>query len=551
RLPKVTEEILRNILLQYASENCCQSRQFIRDLPIIKIETTLGLACEWLIKTPVVKGWRIHYCLETYLEARYTCWTFEPFEIKKSTVAENGRPPAPWEGRVESQTGPSRMRTRRRCVPHTCRLKTVPSLALKAGCLACQRCKGRRTCAAASAGGQGKRTVLQGTVARRVACSGCDGQGKREVPGCRAHGEIEWPDLPRPAAPAVLREAEVRVAQARRRLHRGERPTCPDELVRDVSGKLIFLEEDEFVSPIQNFPYASVNEASAKLLQEAERSYRGQRSLVEKICTNSLAARRTLSSYSAAWETRRREILPVAVQLQLLHAVPTFEPLVLVDFGPCAKKRVDHSSCWRGPGVRALDPAAFEKHLTIRVGAKDEAGQSASAEHENSGADFRGEEGLLAGYFGAGQQDVSARPPGAVARVIRCALEQAVWCTTWQKSNRASEHGLMPVFLMDSNDRFVHPGTHISSEKFFEQAKPLAIELGVRQAGHLGGALAPRATPGSAPLARRALRTRTKRCGAAVAALLGHLHQVLEAQRRRAQGVPRAGVWRTQCGNRY
>uniref|UniRef100_A0A1I8FBA8 Integrase n=1 Tax=Macrostomum lignano TaxID=282301 RepID=A0A1I8FBA8_9PLAT len=49
RLPKVTEEILRNILLQYASENCCQSSQFIRDLPIIKIETTLA----W------------HYCLET------------------------------------------------------------------------------------------------------------------------------------------------------------------------------------------------------------------------------------------------------------------------------------------------------------------------------------------------------------------------------------------------------------------------------------------------------------------------------------------------------
>uniref|UniRef100_A0A1I8FFT2 Protein SSUH2 homolog n=1 Tax=Macrostomum lignano TaxID=282301 RepID=A0A1I8FFT2_9PLAT len=144
QLPKVTEEILRNILLQYASENCCQSSQFIRDLPIIKIETTLA----W------------HYCLETYLEARYTCWTFEPFDNQKVDGRENGRPPAPWEVELKPDR-PFKDEDKETVVPHTCRLKPCHHCS-QAGCLACQRCKGRRYLRCGECSGQGKRTVLAG-----------------------------------------------------------------------------------------------------------------------------------------------------------------------------------------------------------------------------------------------------------------------------------------------------------------------------------------------------------------------------------------------------
>uniref|UniRef100_A0A1I8IE76 Uncharacterized protein n=1 Tax=Macrostomum lignano TaxID=282301 RepID=A0A1I8IE76_9PLAT len=136
-------------------------------------------------------------------------------------------------------------------------------------------------------------------------------------------------------------------------------------------GGLLWL---RWPGPIQNFPYASVNEASAKLLQEAERSYRGQRVSMQRHWLRVVGGEdlhKQLGSQANSLGLIRPHgrpgagDLPVAVQLQLLHAVPTFEPLVLVDLA-VRQKRVDHSS----------------------VGAKDEAGQSASAEHENSGADF-------------------------------------------------------------------------------------------------------------------------------------------------------------------
>uniref|UniRef100_A0A1I8JPC7 Glutaredoxin domain-containing protein n=1 Tax=Macrostomum lignano TaxID=282301 RepID=A0A1I8JPC7_9PLAT len=238
QLPKVTEEILRNILLQYASENCCQSSQFIRDLPIIKIETTLA----W------------HYCLETYLEARYTCWTFEPFDNQEVDGRENGRPPAPWEVELKPDR-PFKDEDKETVVPHTCRLKPCHHCS-QAGCLACQRCKGRRY----------------------LRCGECSGPGQEDSTAGHRGEEggllwLRWPGEKERLLFYVKLKCEWRRRDAD---FIEEKTDLPDELVRDVSGKLIFLEEDEFVSPIQNFPYASVNEASAKLLQEAERSYRGQ-----------------------------------------------------------------------------------------------------------------------------------------------------------------------------------------------------------------------------------------------------------------------------------
>uniref|UniRef100_A0A1I8FKQ8 F208B n=1 Tax=Macrostomum lignano TaxID=282301 RepID=A0A1I8FKQ8_9PLAT len=197
--------------------------------------------------------------------------------IKKSTVARTGRPPAPW-GEVELKPDrPFKDEDKETVVPHTCRLKPCHhcSQGWLSGLSEVQKVGG--TCAAASAAAQGREDSTARAPWRggwpALAAMASREKKNRQRAGARL--PRPWgnrvPDLPRPAAPAVL--LKLKCEWRRRDADFIEEKTdLPDELVRDVSGKLIFLEEDEF-----NFPYASVNEASAKLLQEAERSYRGQR----------------------------------------------------------------------------------------------------------------------------------------------------------------------------------------------------------------------------------------------------------------------------------
>uniref|UniRef100_A0A1I8IE94 Phytanoyl-CoA dioxygenase family protein n=1 Tax=Macrostomum lignano TaxID=282301 RepID=A0A1I8IE94_9PLAT len=70
----------RDILLQAAAEQCCRGRDFIKDLPITKVENTLA----W------------HYDLESFLEARYTCWTYKPFTGQEEVDSrDSGHVPGP------------------------------------------------------------------------------------------------------------------------------------------------------------------------------------------------------------------------------------------------------------------------------------------------------------------------------------------------------------------------------------------------------------------------------------------------------------------------
>uniref|UniRef100_A0A1I8ID14 CXXC-type domain-containing protein n=1 Tax=Macrostomum lignano TaxID=282301 RepID=A0A1I8ID14_9PLAT len=124
------------------------------------------------------------------------------------------------------------------------------------GQISCNRCKGRR----------------------QVKCGECSGQGTKRprVRGCRGSGEIECPTCL--GHKQLLFSIKVKCEWRKRQVDFIEEKTdMPDELVRDVSGTVLFAEEDDSVSPILNFPYAPVNEASARLVAEQDKAVKGQR----------------------------------------------------------------------------------------------------------------------------------------------------------------------------------------------------------------------------------------------------------------------------------
>uniref|UniRef100_A0A1I8ICH2 DUF551 domain-containing protein n=1 Tax=Macrostomum lignano TaxID=282301 RepID=A0A1I8ICH2_9PLAT len=103
QLPKVTEAMARDILLQAAAEQCCRGRDFIKDLPITKVEKHLGLA----LRLGVLPG------------GRYTCWTYKPFTGQEEVDSrDSGHVPGPWDVELK----PSDMfedEDREGIVPHT------------------------------------------------------------------------------------------------------------------------------------------------------------------------------------------------------------------------------------------------------------------------------------------------------------------------------------------------------------------------------------------------------------------------------------------------
>uniref|UniRef100_A0A1I8J240 SRCR domain-containing protein n=1 Tax=Macrostomum lignano TaxID=282301 RepID=A0A1I8J240_9PLAT len=219
------------------------------------------------------------YCLETYVESRFTCWSYEPFSGQKLDSPNEGKAPGPWE--VELR--PREMfvdQDKELIVPHTSTVTPCHHCNAK-GKTVCHKCRGKKLTRCGDCGGHGRKTVAQGAVLRKVDCGECDGQGKRRCPLCSGSGEETCTTCSghQQLVFAVKLKCEWRGKNAD---YIEERTDLPDELVRDVTGKVIFEEEGELLTPISNFPISPVNRASKSLIGAHENSLKGQRVLRQR-----------------------------------------------------------------------------------------------------------------------------------------------------------------------------------------------------------------------------------------------------------------------------
>uniref|UniRef100_A0A1I8FY29 CR-type domain-containing protein n=1 Tax=Macrostomum lignano TaxID=282301 RepID=A0A1I8FY29_9PLAT len=219
------------------------------------------------------------YSLETYVESRFTCWSYEPFSGQKLDSPNEGKAPGPWE--VELR--PREMfvdQDKELIVPHTSTVTPCHHCNAK-GKTVCHKCRGKKLTRCGDCGGHGHKTVAQGAVLRKVDCGECDGQGKRRCPLCSGSGEETCTTCSghQQLVFAVKLKCEWRGKNAD---YIEERTDLPDELVRDVTGKVIFEEEGELLTPISNFPISPVNRASKSLIGAHENSLKGQRVLRQR-----------------------------------------------------------------------------------------------------------------------------------------------------------------------------------------------------------------------------------------------------------------------------
>ncbi|XP_077986285.1 protein SSUH2 homolog [Glandiceps talaboti] len=265
--PAITDEDVREALLQHINENCCWGTTAATEMKIHDIQTNSAF----------------HYTLETFTEGRATNWVYEAYVGQAIDSPSNGPPPGPWEINVE----PSEMFDNSETyleVPHTASIKNCHYCTGR-GKLRCGACKseGRQKCPyCAGLGHHSHHTNADRTVEGYAICGTCAGTGHRTCMSCSGNGYHP-----------------CQVCQTRGKLKYYIRLTIkwinhtddhvvdnlslvPGNLIRKVNGHEAFKEEKERVWPISNFPDNKINSASRQLIERHRTAFPSERILMQR-----------------------------------------------------------------------------------------------------------------------------------------------------------------------------------------------------------------------------------------------------------------------------
>ncbi|XP_064422508.1 protein SSUH2 homolog [Latimeria chalumnae] len=243
RIPKVTEDVAREALREFAASKCCYSSTPAREMSFHELKPLTTY----------------RYRLETFTETRSSGWAFEPYADQIVDGPQYGYPPLPWDIMVEP---PSMYRNdeKKVRVPHTSSVKTCHKCKGK-GRIKCSNCHGRGKVRCTMCHGDGKR----GNGDR---CMTCSGTGKRRCSSCFGHG-YKTCDVCQ-GKKQLLHFIQLTVIWKDNIFEHvpDRQPGFPVTLFSKVQGENIFQDANFLVYPIVGFPEPEICEASKKAIDE-------------------------------------------------------------------------------------------------------------------------------------------------------------------------------------------------------------------------------------------------------------------------------------------
>ncbi|KAK3585813.1 hypothetical protein CHS0354_038330 [Potamilus streckersoni] len=250
-------------MLQYVSENCCYGSKPAKEMTITNHKGITAL----------------HYILETFGESRSTGYKTEPYKGGFVDGPENGPPPPPWA--IPCQ--PDSMfkdDTKKIEVPHTASVKPCHSCHARGWDL-CWRCHGWGQVICTQCDGRGFKHITdpQGNPTT-VVCS-CGGDGKERCTTCGGDGRITCDTCKGYAQLKCFIQLKVKYDNHKDD-HILERSDLPDELVRQVGGKLIFEQVLPMVPPIVAYPVKEINDNSIRLVNKHRGAWPNERCLSQR-----------------------------------------------------------------------------------------------------------------------------------------------------------------------------------------------------------------------------------------------------------------------------
>ncbi|XP_068110932.1 protein SSUH2 homolog [Hyperolius riggenbachi] len=240
--PYVSEDVARKVFMEYGSKVCCFSSKAAREMVFQNFHS--------------LHTYR--YCLETFTEYRKCKWVTVPYYGETIDGPANGPAPKPWEIPVVVprmfQDGKHKLK-----VPHTSRLE-VCSLCMGVGRKPCAKCFGIGRANCIHCGGTGRRSNEQCNICHgmgRPMCTSCVGSGFHICATCGGQGRL-----------LKYISLTVKWKNDTFRFVADHTSEFPSKYFKDVSGEVIYSDEQLMLPPIAGFPDPAINEASEKALSQ-------------------------------------------------------------------------------------------------------------------------------------------------------------------------------------------------------------------------------------------------------------------------------------------
>ncbi|XP_015787766.1 protein SSUH2 homolog isoform X2 [Tetranychus urticae] len=250
---EANEGDVREALLRYASSHYCYGKGVAKHMIITKMDHYNAF----------------HYSLETFTENRSVCWVYEAYLGGHLDGPMAGQAPYPWDVHVDppiafdchSASVP---------IPHTDCLRTC-HICGGVGRKRCYTCIGTgwENCYSCSGDGYKPHPFVQGDNERCLHCHGvgkkkcwrCNGDGMSSCKICSGTGQIK-----------CYIKLTVNWTNHVDDFYIGHEDISND-MVKQVTGQIVFDETSEKVWPINHFPENNINKASLDLLNKHVESY--------------------------------------------------------------------------------------------------------------------------------------------------------------------------------------------------------------------------------------------------------------------------------------
>ncbi|XP_074861403.1 protein SSUH2 homolog [Carettochelys insculpta] len=236
-IPSVSEGEAREALIQYAARKCCYSSAPAKEMVFRTLQP--------------FNTYR--YRLETFTESRSSEWKTTPYRGEFVDSFLTGPAPLPWDIQVEVPAMFTDSITRVK-VPHTSSLKGCHSCHCS-GTVRCTKCHGKGKVQCWICDGSGKRmsndrcTHCNGSGRSR--CTSCSGSGHKTCKTCAGRGQLLY-----------YIELQVKWQNNIFEYVADQRSGFPADLFKEVTGQKMFVDEQSMVTPVVNFPDASISQAS-------------------------------------------------------------------------------------------------------------------------------------------------------------------------------------------------------------------------------------------------------------------------------------------------
>ncbi|XP_053154743.1 protein SSUH2 homolog [Hemicordylus capensis] len=250
RIPRMTEDMARNMLRSFVHSKCCYGNRAAEELVIQELKQQTFY----------------RYRLETFNETRLSEWNFEPYTNNLVDGPQNGSSPRLWDINVQ---GPLMFQedTKKCRVPHSSLVKECHKCHGR-GRYKCSGCHGAGRMRCVTCSGAKHKTKHQKHQKHQKRCQMCSGTGRKRCSTCSGRGNKTCATCQ--GEKKLLHFIQLLITWKNNvyEFISEHQSKFPRELLSKAIGENIFKDENTLVYPLVGFPYPEISLASQRAIAE-------------------------------------------------------------------------------------------------------------------------------------------------------------------------------------------------------------------------------------------------------------------------------------------